>query len=145
QGNVQRAIDVLLQLHPEEDRGAPRDMLLAQLYRRAGQYESAEAICRRVLEEEPSANVIEFTADLLASQGRVEEAREVLARLDALEDTPAGVREMILAEFNRFYGDPDEAGRWYEAALEADNDNPIIWRRNLAYLVRAGKVGEALA
>lgn len=145
QGNVQRAIDVLLQLHPEEERAAPRDMLLAQLYRRAGQYENAEAICRRLLEDEPNVGVIEFTADLLASQGRRDEGREVLARLDALEETPAGVREMILAEFNRFYGDPAEAGRWYEAALEADNDNPIIWRRNLAYLVRAGKVGDALA
>ncbi|MCF6285673.1 MAG: tetratricopeptide repeat protein, partial [Candidatus Hydrogenedentes bacterium] len=143
QNDTRRAIDILLQLHPAEDQAAPRDMLLARLYRRVGQFDKAELICKRFLQEEPNAGVIEFAAALLASQGRTEEAQATLSGLDTLELT-AGIREMILAEYNRYYGTPEEANRWYEEAIAAANDNPAIWKRMLAFQVRTGALDQAI-
>ena len=70
QNDTERAIELLLQLHPPEDRESPADLLLAKLYRRINLLPKAEAICKRVLNETPTASAIEFTADLLGSQGQ---------------------------------------------------------------------------
>src|SRR5690606_34613795 len=97
-----------------------------------GQLEKAEAIGRRFLTEAPDAASIEFTADLLASQGQTEEAETILAQLDSIE-LPPGIRESMQAEFNRFYGSLDEAQRLYEEAIAAAGNNPNIWRRMLGF------------
>jgi len=143
-GQIQEAIDILLEHHARRGQDLPLDMLLAQLYRRSGQLDKAEAICQRFLQESPDARVIEFTADMLASQGRIEEAKTVLAKLESIPDLSPGMREMILAEFNRFHGPPEEAERRYEAALAANGDNPVVWRRMLAFLGRSGHIARAI-
>lgn len=143
-GRTQDAIDALLAQLPEDDRDVPLDLLLAQLYRRSGQTDKAEAICQRFLQEAPDARVIEFTADMLASQDRIDEAKSVLTRLDSLQDLSPGMREMILAEFDRFHGPADEAERWYDAAIAVNPENSVVWHRMLAFLVRTGDVARAL-
>ena len=144
ENRIQQAIDGLLKLQPEEDRDAPKDLLLAKLYRSSGQIDKAKAICERVLQEEASADAVYFTADMLASGGQIDEARAILDNLDTLEALQAGVREMLLAEFNRVYGAPEEARRWYDAAIAAANDNAIIWRRALAFLIRQDDIPQAI-
>lgn len=143
QGEVPRAIEVLLRLHPADDQAAPLDLPLAQLYRRAGQPDRAELICRRYLQEKPDASAIEFTADLYASMGKTEEAQAALRGLDALGLAP-GMREMILAEFNRSHGTPEETNRWYDEAINASRSDPAHWRRMLAFQVRSGALERAV-
>ena len=143
QNDTERAIELLLELHPPEDRENPADLFLAQLYRRLNQLQKAEAIFNRVLNEAPTASAIEFAADLLGSQGRTKEAENVLAQLDDLELNP-GIHELILAEYQRYYGTPDEANRWYQAAITAKNDSPIIWRSHIAFLMRTKEMARAV-
>ena len=143
QNETGRAIDILLKLHPAEDQAAPMDLMLAQLYRRAGQLDKAEAICKRFLAEAPDAGAIEFAADLFASQGRMEEAKATLSGLDTLDLKP-GMRPMILADHERAYGTPEEAKRWYEEAIAAASDNPFVWQKTLAFHARAGELERAI-
>lgn len=143
QNQVDRAIAVLLKLHPEDDQNAPKDLQLAVMYRRKGELDKAEAICTRILQEEPDARTIEFAADLFASQGRKEEAQAVLNRLDGIKLSP-GTREMILAEHNRLYGTPESATQSYDEALKASKDNPAIWRRAIAFQIRAGELEQGI-
>lgn len=144
QGHVQVAIDALSKRQSEDGHDDTLDLLLAQLHRRAGQMDEAEAICQRLLDKAPDARTIEFTADLLAVQGRVDEAKTVLAQLDSLPTLTPGTKEMILAEFNRVHGASEEAARWYEAAIEADSSRPMVWHKLLAYLSRNGEMKHAL-
>lgn len=142
QNEIDRAIALQLQTHPPEDRENPADLLLAELYRRDNMPEKAEAICTRILQEAPTAQAVQFTADLLASQGRTQEAETVLARLDALETQP-GIRELIRAEYQSRYGTPETARRQFEAAVGARRDDPAVWKRYLAFLTRSGAAAEA--
>jgi tetratricopeptide (TPR) repeat protein len=87
-----------------------------------------------VLAENPTAPVVAFAADLLGTQGKLAEAQTVLAQLDSLELEP-GSRELILAEFQRSHGTPEECDRWYQEAIAANPNFPAAWRRYLAFLV----------
>lgn len=137
------AVSTLLKLHAADDQEAPLDLLLAQLYRRAGKLDKAEIICRRFLQEKPDANVVAFAADLFASQGKTDEAQSALRTLDALKLLP-GVRELTLAEYNRVHGTVEEAGRAYEEANQADSKNPLTWRKLMAFELRTGAVEKAI-
>lgn len=144
QGQVDRAIDVLLSSYPPEERENAADLLLARLYRGSGQLDKAEAVAQRLLEGSPDAAAIGFTADLLALRGQTDRARAVLARLDEMTLKP-GMRESVLAEYERSHGTAEEAKRLYEAALAADRGNPALWRRYIDFAVRNGEPERAVA
>jgi tetratricopeptide (TPR) repeat protein len=143
QNEIGRAIALQLEAHPPEDRENPADLLLAELYRRSSMPDKAEAICTRILQEAPTAQAVQFTADLLASQGRTQEAETVLARLDTLETEP-GIRELIQADYHSRYGTSEAARRQFEAALAARRNDPAVWKRYLVFLARSGAAAEAV-
>jgi tetratricopeptide (TPR) repeat protein len=140
---VGRAIGILEAFHQEKGDTVPLDLQLAQLYRRAGQLDKAEAILKRFLAESPNEFAIGLAADLYAIQGRKEEALAALQGLDGLELKP-GQRSSILAEYNRLYGTPEEAARWYEQAVTEAKSDPNVWRRQLAFLVRGSDPAAAI-
>jgi len=142
--HTQDAIDAVLKHQTDDKQDPSLNLLLAQLYRRSGQLGEAESLSQQLVQTAPDARTIEFASDLLASQGRVEEAKGILAQLDTLPDLAPGVREMILAEFNRFHGPPEEAERWYDAAISVDTTKPAVWRRMLSFLGRSGELGRAI-
>jgi len=152
QGNqVEKAIQVLEGYHQSKGETVPLDFQLAQLYRRVGQLDKAEAICKRFLAERPDEFVIALAADLYAIQGRKDEALATLSALDSLDLKP-GHRLLILAEYHRSHGTVEEAASAYEQAIAEAGSDPIIWRRQLVFLVRGpepaaaiGRIADAVA
>jgi len=143
QNDTDRAIELVLNTYPPAERETPPDMLLARLYERAGHLDKAEKVLERMLEDEETVDAVQFLANLLANQGRMEDAEAVLAKLDGLELEP-GVWETIMAEYHRTYGDPDTASQYYAKAVEAAGDNSGLWRRYLGSLVRNDQTERAL-
>ncbi len=143
QNEIDRAIALLLETHPPEDRENPADLMLAELYRRNSMPDKAEAICTRIFQEAPTVQAVQFTADLLASQGRAQEAETMLARLDTLEAEP-GIRDLIRADYHSRYGTPEAARRHFEAALAERRNDSAAWKRYLVFLTRSGAGTEAV-
>jgi Tfp pilus assembly protein PilF len=134
-GDRDRARTILEQ-HPD----ASSAVLLAQIYMLRREPPKAEDICRKFLDK-PSAGLIEFYANFLASQGRTTDARTLLAKLDAAA-APPGMREVIRAEFLARYGKPDEALVQYAAATRAAPKEPATWRALLRYNLRSGRLDD---
>jgi len=142
-GDLDRAIDLLLQTYPPENRESPPDLLLAQFYRQNSMFAQAAAVCRRVMEETPSAAAIAFAADMFASNGQMAEAQSALKELDGLKLDP-GMRELLLADFQRSHGTTDEGERWYRAAIAARPSNAAVWRRYLGFLIQTRQLDRAV-
>ncbi len=139
QGNAADAIALLEQLHDGDE--APRDLLLANLYRQHKQNHKVEAICLKLLEE-PGPAEIEFVADVYASSGRIEEARAVLERLDTLS-IQTGIKELIRAGFLSRHGSIEEAASQYATAVAAAPDRPAVHAATISFLIRAGMAEQA--
>ena len=140
-GQVNRAIDQLVAAYDGDER-AP-DLLLASLYRRAQRLESAQAICQRMLEEQPTAAAIEFAADFYASRDKMDQARAALDRLDGLELEP-GLAELIRANFAARYQGDEQAIAAYRQAVEVAPDSDRAWSLLINQQLYRGDV-EALA
>jgi tetratricopeptide (TPR) repeat protein len=137
QGNIDRAIEILRGSYSMDADETPADVLLGQLYLRKGDLDKANEVARKLLQEDPGVLDIEFAASLAAAQGDEAQAESILARLEQM-DLEKGLREVLLAEHERNHGDQEKALQLYEDALEADGDNPAIWRRYLSFLLRSG-------
>jgi tetratricopeptide (TPR) repeat protein len=142
QGESQQAIDLLEEADRQANQGGS-DLLLAELYRVRGEPERAEAIGKTLLEK-PNVSVIQFMADLFASQGRMEEADQVLLGLDNLQLEP-GVRELVLADYSLRHKSLDEALTHFHAAVQLTPKNPAAWKSIVVCELLSGKVPDALA
>jgi tetratricopeptide (TPR) repeat protein len=148
QGESQQAIDLLEEADRQTSEGSS-DLLLAELYRARDEPDKAETICKALLEK-PNLSVIQYTsaiqfmADLLASQGRTEEADHVLLGLDKLKLDP-GVRELVLADYCARHKSLNEALTHFRAAVQLTPKNPAAWKSIVVCELASGKVADALA
>jgi len=138
-GDTPSAI-ALLQNSPNDP---TRDSLLASLYRRNGDTQKATDLYQKLLAN-PNCDpaTIAAASDFLASQGKTDEARKSLARLDSSKMPPAD-RELILAAFEESHGTPDSALAHYQKALTADTTDSRAWRTLAAYYIRSSKLDQA--
>jgi Tfp pilus assembly protein PilF len=117
------------------------DLTLASLYLRTNQAEKAEQLCVRLLDgADPDA--IAFVANLRASQGRREEAKATLARLDRLSLKP-GRAAVIRARFYDEHGPAELAVPEYEKAVAALPEDPLPRRALVGHLLRTNRFAEA--
>lgn len=128
-GEYQQALDLLKQI-PDEGGGKTPSLPLAVLYRQDGLLDESEAICLKLMEK-PDATIIQFTADLLAYRGKLDQARKVLDQLDGLTLRP-GFKELVRGEFERVYGKPDQALAYFRTATKLAPTEVPGWRQ-LAY------------
>jgi tetratricopeptide (TPR) repeat protein len=135
QGQVDRAISLLEENARAGDEAETASLLLAQLYQRRNEYSKAQLLVDRLLQEKPSAAVIHFAAELLASEGKVEQARGVLSKLNAVANVEPGVPDMIRADFALKYESADGSDRalsLFSSATKAAPTNPLTWRSLVA-------------
>ncbi|MCL2645707.1 MAG: tetratricopeptide repeat protein [Phycisphaerales bacterium] len=143
-GSYDQALTILKQLYGPENTDQTADLLLAALYRQKNQPDKAEAVCRKLLEK-PTPTVIQFASDLLASQGRLKEAQETLAKLDSLASLQPGTKEMIRAAYLARYGTPQQAQAEFLAATTAAPRDPLAWRQRILFTLASGDIAGALA
>jgi predicted Zn-dependent protease len=147
QGNQDRAI-ALLQ-GDKDDAGGSKNgdadsLLMAVLYNKQGEFEKAEAIVRKLLDEKPDLATIQFAASLYASKGRRADSERVLAKLDGLKLEP-GVKELVWASYYSQLPDLNEAMKHYRAATTQASGNAVAWRALATSQMGVGKSDDALA
>ncbi len=140
QGDSQRAIDMLEEADRQSGSGND-DFLLAQLYQQRNELTKADAICKELLQK-PTPAVIQFAADLFATEGRQQEANQVLALLDGMKLEP-GVRELILADFSARHRTPEAALELFQSATRLAPKDPTTWRSLIVFELAAGKYSDA--
>lgn len=145
QGEVDRAVTLLKAAAQKNALDNPGLLLLAQLQRRQGLAAEADAVYQDLLARTPlDAETIESAADFYASQGKLEQARETLERIESIETRP-GVRELALARFAERHETPDVATTHYAAATKAAPADATTWRERIGYLMRTARAGDAVA
>lgn len=143
QGDAQRAIELLEEEMRQSSDQGEADLLLASLYRQRNEPQKAQAIYDRLLEH-PNPPVIKFAADLMASLGRREEAKTLLAKLDQLEMDPVD-RLLAKADFAARHGErPDDARDLYDDAINNGPTNVDAWRSKIVFQVASGDPAGAL-
>jgi tetratricopeptide (TPR) repeat protein len=141
QGSQDRAIQILQET--KDQAGNPEEgLLLAVLYNRRGEFPKAEAIVQKLLDQKPDLATIQFAASMYASKGRRDDARRVLARMDALK-LELGVKELVWASYFSQQGDLTEAANHYSAAAKEAPANPIAWRALITCQMALGKSADA--
>ncbi len=134
----------LLKKTDEDDAGSGRSELLkAVLYRQRNELDKAEAICQKLLEK-PDAVIVQFAADLYASQGKMQEAEKALALLEKIEQKP-GTRDLLLADFYSRYVGPEEALKHFKNATLQAPSSVVTWRALAVYCASLGKADDAIA
>ncbi len=114
-----RASEMFDASSPENDQ-----LVLASMHRRAGNFDAAEAVYRRLLERpDHSTMVVSEAAEFFAESGRFERGRQLLFDLD-----PAVVpeRALLLGRFHDRHGKPEDAEQWMKAAVEQAPDSAEI-------------------
>ncbi len=134
---------MLLENAPSRD--LQSDLLLADLYRRAGRLDDASALYDRRLQASPAdADLIAAAADLLAARQNVNEARTILKKLE-LTDAPAAQKYAILARFEEKFGDRAAAKKHYTDAADASPNDASAWRRLASFHARQADYPAAVA
>ncbi len=142
QGNADEALRAMEQLAAQGDQSTS-DLLLAQLYRQRNDIQKCDEMCRKLLQN-PDEGDIRFVADFYRSQGRAQEAGQVLALLDKLTLKP-GIKDLILGDYQERAGAFDKAIEYYTAATRAAPDNAAAWKAVIAANLTAGRIPAALA
>lgn len=119
------------------------DLVEAQLFWLSGKPQEAETACRRLLEK-PNLSIVQFAADLFASQGRLDEAERALAQLDGLKLAP-GTKELVRAHYASQYVGATETLKYLQQAVAAAPTNPSPWRALMVFYLSNGRPDEASA
>ena len=134
QGRPEAAIR-LLEQQTDRAGGQSSDLLLAMLYRQRRDPAKAEAIVKRLLDTD-DLGAIEFAVSLYASQGRQDEAKAALDRLDRLKLQP-GVKLLARASYHAQIGELTQAIALFEQATRESPGTAVAWRNGVSRLLPA--------
>lgn len=142
-GDISRAIDLL---ETDESSGQlipPGRLLLAELYRRAGQVSKAERIYDSLLSgESPSVSVIASAAEFFASRDDLRRAQQILSYLDRATTEPVEIA-LVRARFEEQFGNPQEALKQYRIARDTGTETGIV--ALIDFLLRQRDFAQAVA
>lgn len=141
QGQYESAIGVL---QIASDSNLDRNLLLARCYQGVGKFDAAAKLYEHLLQQSGTdENVIHAAAWFYAQHGDVLRGRQILSRLHDLK-LPAGHEELVLAEFDETFDQPDSAQAQYQAATTAAPANSATWKALAGYFLRHDQFNEAL-
>jgi tetratricopeptide (TPR) repeat protein len=123
-------------------------VMLAELYRKSGDPQSAEGIYAALLKDTttpPSAMVLSSAAEFYASQARTADAQAALDRLAADQRVPQLTRDLLVAQFNEEYGSLEVARDKFIAAASSAPDQPRAWRELVLFWLRHDRPADAIA
>lgn len=122
QGDFEKAL-VKASTLIDEQSGETDQLALADMYRRSGRPNEAQAIYDRLLAEpQPSATVIERAAEFYAVTGRRDRARALLSGYEPRAGN-AWRKALLLGRFETKYGDESEALQHLQRAAELQPDS----------------------
>jgi tetratricopeptide (TPR) repeat protein len=129
-----------------EQLDAQGKVLLADIFRREGKLTDADGVYKQLLAQpDVEIDAVRGAADFYASQGKMDQAKKVLARLGETS-ARAGQAELIQASFAERHINPDAARPLYVAAAKAAPPaDPTNWRHLVAFHLRAGRYEDAAA
>ncbi|MEE9129651.1 MAG: tetratricopeptide repeat protein [Phycisphaerales bacterium] len=140
-GDLKTCIARISQL-VDETSDESEQLPLASLYLRAGRYDDAEQIYTRLLASpERSEMAVRRAADFYAQRGRFHKG---LALLQALEiDGDSASKLLMLGLFHQDHGDLDEAGRFFQRAVEISPGSTEAWNRLAVNYLAIGSPDDA--
>lgn len=144
QGQTDRAIE-LLRAAKDDDNAQQRDVLLARILARRGQFDEASAVYSKYESTEaPTQALVQAAADFFATRGQSETATKFLAMLDRMQLRP-GMRELILAGYEDAHGSGQRATELYAQAAAAAPSDPFVWQQKAIFELRQGNHADAIA
>ncbi len=142
-GQDEKAIDILEQLKESVQPDTSVDLLLlASLYKRNDRIDEAVSLCRNLLNQ-PTPDRILFTATLFYSEDLKDEADQAINMLGDLNIPPVE-RLLLTADYYHETGRIEQALKHYQAAVEADPDNPIAHRRLIYFYMLQGEIDQVI-
>lgn len=144
-GEPQRAIDLLAGAELNGANDPASRVLLADLYRRRGQYPLAEPLFDALLSApEPSAAAILSGAEFYAATQRLDQAQQVLARLSSDRFSEL-TRALTLGRFHERRGDVAEARAQYIKACSFTPPQLNAWQRRAEFEMSLEAWADAIA
>ena len=140
-GDLETCIARISQL-VDETSDESDQLVLASLYVRAGRYDDAEHIYAHLFASpERSEMAVRRAADFYAQTGRFHKG---LALLQALEiDGDPASKLLMLGSFHQDHGDLDEAGRFFQRAVEISPGSTEAWNRVAVHSLAIGRPDDA--
>ncbi len=132
----ERGLNVL-EAKADSSKDSNSETVIAELYRRIGRSNQAEAIYTKMLarpDVKPAAII--SAADFYVVRGDLPQAQKILERLNEVKTEP-GQKEMLLGTFNEQYISRDKALEYYRAATKANPADERTWTMLLGYYLRA--------
>jgi tetratricopeptide (TPR) repeat protein len=138
-----RAATMLERLN-RNGRATPNDRLtLARLYQQTQQTNAALGLIETLMAS-PDIGTLVLAADIYATAGQTEAAREALDQLETAGASP-GVAANLRAAYLVKHGDPQEAEAAFVAATRAAPDSGEAWNRLIGFQLRNRQAADAIA
>jgi tetratricopeptide (TPR) repeat protein len=128
------------------DENAPTDdqLVLASMYRRAGRFDEAAAVYRRLLADgESSSLLLAQAADFYGETGRFERGEHLLLEVDSKQH--AAERALLLGAYHDRHGAAESAQRWLQQAVMIDPQSAKARHALARFLLMRGQRPEARA
>jgi tetratricopeptide (TPR) repeat protein len=145
QGQPAAAIELLEQAPDNQNDDHAMELLLARLYMQSSQFDKAEQLCQRLLDEAPTMGVIEFAADMYARHGETDKAEALLDRLGELPDIAPATAALVRGGYYARREQPDAAIEHYHQATQLDPSESRAWLSLISQYVEAGRLQDMLS
>jgi len=140
-GRARVSVDRALQLKPKLVRAhAAEGVLLTKA--RPPDLAGAERVLREVLDQDPNmSDALNWLQSVLQEQGRHDEARAILERAAVIDPLHPAIAAN-LADLLNEEGEPEQAMRIYERAMEQPNPSPMIFGAATRFYESTGRLIE---
>ena len=140
-GRARVSVDRALQLKPKLVRAhAAEGLLLTKA--RPPDLAGAERVLREVLDQDPNmSDALNWLQSILQEQGRDDEARAILERAAVIDPLHPAIAAN-LADLLNEEGEPEQAMRIYERAMEQPNPSPMIFGAATRFYRSTGRLIE---
>ena len=140
-GRARVSVDRALQLKPKLVRAhAAEGLLLTKA--RPPDLAGAERVLREVLDQDPNmSDALNWLQSVLQEQGRDDEARAILERAAVIDPLHPAIAAN-LADLLNEEGEPEQAMRIYERAMEQPNPSPMIFGAATRFYRSTGRLIE---
>ncbi|MFI4859106.1 MAG: tetratricopeptide repeat protein [Phycisphaerales bacterium JB063] len=137
ENEVTTLIPILERMQRQYNATDQQQMLLGNLYLMTGREQEVDELCERMLEN-PTPDIIDYTAAYYWQTGRAQRASEIIAMVDDL-DMPEEVRHNILAWHAHRTQQPDQALSHFRDAARAAPSQSRRWQTLVTFDLTYGR------
>ncbi|MEM9415341.1 MAG: tetratricopeptide repeat protein [Planctomycetota bacterium] len=137
EGEVNTLIPILEKMQEQYPAIDQQQMLLGNLYRMTGRVGEVDELCERMLQN-PTPNIIDYTAGYYWQTGRRERANQIVAMIDDVE-MPDDIRHTLLGWHAYRNQQRDEALEHFRAAARSVPDQDKRWHTLVTFAISYGR------